>query len=83
MFNMASGHVVLAVITSQKNPNWPLDTSITDKRKAGLKADSKVRLKLFTLDHRLIWNKIGQLASYDKKTVPQALEQLLRLGCLS
>ena len=58
-FNRPSGHVVLAMITSQKNPDWPLDTPITGNRQAGLTAPSKVRMKLFTLDHRLIIKKIG------------------------
>ncbi len=53
-FNKPSGHTVLTMITSQKNPDWPLDTGITGKRQTGLTAPSKVRLKLFTLDCRLI-----------------------------
>jgi mRNA interferase MazF len=76
-FNMPSGHTVLAMITSQKNPDWPLDTTITDNRRAGLKAPSKVRMKLFTLDNRLIVKKIGTLISKDKKAVIKALRSLL------
>jgi mRNA interferase MazF len=76
-FNMPSGHTVLAMITSQKNPDWPLDTTITDNRRAGLKAPSKVRMKLFTLDNRLIAKKIGTLNSKDKKAVIKALRSLL------
>jgi mRNA interferase MazF len=76
-FNMPSGHTVLAMITSQKNPDWPLDTTITDNRQAGLKAPSKVRMKLFTLDNRLIVKKIGTLNSKDKKAVIMAIRSLL------
>jgi mRNA interferase MazF len=76
-FNMPSGHTVLAMITSQKNPDWPLDTTITDNRQAGLKAPSRVRMKLFTLDNRLIVKKIGTLISKDKKAVIKALRSLL------
>lgn len=76
-FNKPSGHTVLAMITSQKNPDWPLDTMITDNRQAGLKAPSKVRMKLFTLDNRLIVKKIGTLISKDKKAVIKELRSLL------
>jgi mRNA interferase MazF len=76
-FNMPSGHTVLAMITSQKNPDWPLDTTITDNRQAGLKAPSRVRMKLFTLDNRLIVKKIGTINSKDKNAVINALRSLL------
>jgi mRNA interferase MazF len=77
LFNKPSGHAVLAMITSQKNPDWPLDTKITGNRKAGLTAPSKVRMKLFTLDNRLIVKKIGTLTDTDKKAVAKALQRLL------
>ena len=76
-FNKPSGHAVLAMITSQKNPDWPLDTTITSIRRTGLTAPSKVRMKLFTLDSRLIVKKIGTLTNRDKKAVGKALQSLL------
>jgi mRNA interferase MazF len=76
-FNKPSGHAVLAMITSQKNPDWPLDTTIASIRRTGLTAPSKVRMKLFTLDSRLIVKKIGTLANRDKKAVGKALQRLL------
>ena len=76
-FNETCGHYVLAMITSQKNPAWPLDTPISDMKKAGLNAASKVRMKLFTLDARLILKKIGTLSSKDQKAVSKALKDLL------
>jgi mRNA interferase MazF len=76
-FNRATGHAVLAMITSQKNPDWPLDTPITGSRQAGLTAPSKVRMKLFTLDHRLIVKKIGTLTNKDRKAVTTSLRRLL------
>ena len=79
-FNKPSGHTVLAMITSQKNPEWPLDTPITGNRQAGLTAPSKVRMKLFTLDHRLIIKKIGTLTNKDKQAVAKALDRLLALA---
>ncbi len=68
---------MLAMITSQNNPDWPLDTKISGNRKAGLTAPSKVRMKLFTLDNRLIVRKIGTLTDTDKKAVAKALQRLL------
>ena len=76
-FNRPSGHAVLAMITSQKNPDWPLDTMISDNRRTGLTAPSKVRMKLFMLDSRLIVKKIGTLTDSDKNAVAQALQSLL------
>ena len=78
-FNTTSGHAVLAMITSQKNPDWPLDTTITGNHQAGLKAPSKVRMKLFTLDNRLIVKKIGNLAGQDKRAVARALRSLFAI----
>ena len=76
-FNKPSGHAVLAMITSQKNPDWHLDTAITSIRRTGLTAPSKVRMKLFTLDSRLIVKKIGTLTNRDKTAVGKALQRLL------
>ena len=76
-FNQPSGQAVLAMITSQKNPDWPLDTMITGIRPTGLTAPSKIRMKLFTLDSRLIVKKIGTLTDSDKKAVGKALQSLL------
>ena len=76
-FNKLSGHAMLTMITSQKNPDWPLDTTITGIRRSGLTAPSKVRMKLFTLDSRLIIKKIGMLIDRDKKAVQKALHRLL------
>ena len=78
-FNKKSGHAVLAMITSRKNPDWPLDTTITDNHQAGLKAPSKIRMKLFTLDNRLIVKKIGNLAGQDGRAVAKALRSLLAI----
>ena len=76
-FSRTCGHYVMAMITSRKNPDWPLDTLIVDLKKAGLAAPSKVRMKLFTLDERLIVKKIGTLANKDQKAVSKALRDLL------
>ena len=76
-FNAPAGHSVMAMITSQSNPPWPLDCTITDLASAGLPAPSKVRFKLFTLDHRLVMGQVGALSAADIQTVRNALTQLL------
>ncbi len=75
-FNASAGHSVMAMITSQANPPWPLDCSINDLVAAGLPAPSKVRFKLFTLDHRLVRGQIGKLSSADAKIIRDSLSKL-------
>jgi len=76
-FNNLTETCVLAMITSAKNPDWPLDVLIGSFKKSGLPAPSKVRMKLFTLDSRLIIKKIGSLAAKDQKNVKESLQKLM------
>ena len=76
-FNTPAGHSVMAMITSQANPPWPLDHTLTDLAAAGLAAPSRVRFKLFTLDHRLVRGEIGKLAPVDAEQVSARLAELL------
>ena len=76
-FNAPVGHSVMAMITSQVNPPWPLDCTLTDLAAAGLPAPSRVRFKLFTLDHRLVRGEIGKLAPEDIAQVRAGLTELL------
>jgi len=76
-FNTAIGHSVLAMITSAKQSSWPLDTPIHDLNSAGLPAPSLIRLKLFTLDHRLIISSLGQLSAEDQQSFQQHFKQLI------
>ena len=75
-FNTPAGHSVMAMITSQANSPWPLDCTITNLAAAGLPAPSKVRFKLFTLDHRLVRGRLGKLSSADAKSVRSGLAKL-------
>jgi mRNA interferase MazF len=75
-FSSQSGHTVLAMITSAGNPPWPLDVVI-DAAPAGLGAPSKVRMKLFTLDNRLILRRVGSLQESDQRSLAQSLKHLL------
>jgi mRNA interferase MazF len=79
-FNSRAGHSVMAMITSAGNAPWPLDCPLEDLTAAGLPAPSKVRFKLFTLDHRLMRGELGRLASVDERKVRDALAQLLGIS---
>jgi mRNA interferase MazF len=79
VFNAAAGHSVMAIITSAANPPWPLDCPIADLSTAGLPAPSKVRFKLFTLDHRLVRGRLGRLSADDEARVREGLAKLLGL----
>ena len=65
------------MITSRGNAPWPLDVPITDGPSAGLTAPSVVRMKLFTLDHRLILRTAGDLVRTDRRAVLDSLKHLL------
>ena len=77
IFNEATDNCVLAMITSAKNPEWPLDIHISSIQKSGLSAPSKIRMKIFTLDSRLILKKIGGLSTKDQKAVKENLQKLM------
>jgi mRNA interferase MazF len=79
-FNKNSAHSVLAMITSASNSDWPLDIEIEDIDTAGLSAASIIRMKLFTLDDKLIIRKVGALGRKDRIAVVNALGRLLPLS---
>jgi len=75
-FNAPSGHSVMAMITSADNTPWPLDVRLANLASAGLPVPSVVRMKLFTLDLRLILAGIGTLDQADQGAVRQSLSGL-------
>jgi mRNA interferase MazF len=79
-FNTPVGHCVLAMITTAKQSQWALDTVISDLTSAGLPVPSIIRLKLFTLDNRLILAKLGDLAAADKEGFERNLKILFNLA---
>ena len=72
-------HSVLAMITSAGHRRWPLDVPITDLAAASIPAPSVVRMKLFTLDDRLVQRQAGMLAAIDAAAVAEALGRLLSI----
>ena len=75
-FNRA-GHTILAMITSRGHRPWPGDTDIQDSPSAGLLATCLVRLKIFTLDNRLVLRRIGRLAPPDAANLETFLRRYL------
>lgn len=77
-FNAPARHAVLAMITSEAEgkAGWPLDVSLRNLKAAGLAHPSLVRMKLFTLDLRLVERKAGRLATADQTAVKHALQML-------
>lgn len=72
-----SGNSVLAMITTTSHTPWPGDTMITDRKRAGLTMDCMIRLKLFTLDNKLITRRLGQLGAADKSQLVSELQTCL------
>jgi mRNA interferase MazF len=72
------GYTVLAMITDSRNAPWPSDTEI-DPSPAGLKMASVVRMKIFTLDNRLLIGKIGRLKPADRRKVSASLATVVPL----
>jgi mRNA interferase MazF len=77
MLGRRVGHSILAMVTSAANPLWPLDVPIDDLKAAGLPQPSVVRMKLFTLDNRLVLRVAGRLAPADAAGVERALRRAL------
>lgn len=72
------GHTVLAMITTKADPAWPGDTALKDHAAAGLPVPSLVRLKIFTLDNRLIVKIAGKLSGNDRRRVARQLGKFLK-----
>jgi mRNA interferase MazF len=73
-FNHA-GHTVLAMITTRGHHPWPGDCKLNDHEDAGLPLPCLVRLKIFTLDNRVILRRIGRLSEADTKRVQANLRK--------
>ena len=76
-FNDEARHAVLAMITSAEQSAWPGDCDLRDLAAAGLATPCVARLKLFTLDERLVLRVCGHLAAADQKRLRSAWKGLL------
>ena len=78
-FNQPAQHAVMAMVTSTEQFAWPGDCPIQDLNAAGLTMPCLVRLKLFTLDARLVIRKAGALALEDQRKLQRAWRGLLAI----
>jgi mRNA interferase MazF len=75
-FNKKTQHSIMAMITSGRNSEWPGDIEITDLSSAGLPKASIIRMKFFTIDHRLIIEPIGTLSLNDQKALKKMIQSI-------
>jgi mRNA interferase MazF len=71
------GHTTLCMITTKTHDPWPGDADIQNLQTTGLHVNCLVRLKIFTLDNRLILKKIGTLSAADRKRVTTCIHRYL------
>ena len=70
-FNSKIGLSMMAMITCIQPDRelWPSDIVIENLQLAGLPVPSIIKFKIFTLDHRLIMGRLGNLSKRDKRHV--------------
>lgn len=78
-FNQANKHSIMAMITSARNHPWFADVPITDITCTGLSKPSIIRMKFFTLDHRLILNPLGTLSKKDRDALRKMIKSVVEL----
>jgi mRNA interferase MazF len=77
-FNLG-GLSIMAMVTSARHSRMSGDIQI-DAGTAGLPKDSVIRMKLFTLDNRLIKAKVGDLPNVVGERLGVQIRSVLRLG---
>ena len=75
--NGESGNTIFAMITTAAKSHWPTDIPLADAEGTGLTAASLVRLKLFTLDNRLVSRRVGALLPRDRAAVRKMLRAVV------
>jgi mRNA interferase MazF len=71
-------YLVLAMITSAKRSRWESDIILNEWQAAGLKAESIVRWKIFTIEAVLIQERRGSLSSSDFKAVKVGFRKIFK-----
>jgi mRNA interferase MazF len=72
------GLVWLVMVTSAENRRWSTDVEVSDLKRAGLPAPSRVRpAKIATVDAGHILRRIGRLAPKDARAVAVKVAGLL------
>lgn len=76
-FYKDTGQIICAMITTAKRSSWKSDVTLKGWAEAGLPAPSKVRMKVFTLDGRIVLKKLGKLSGADARTVVHSCQAIL------
>lgn len=76
VFNRSCGNTIMAMITTARHTRWPGDTPISPAA-SGLPKECLVRMKIFTLDNRLILRMATKLPPKDRQRVWSSLEETL------
>ena len=79
-FQEQSGHLLLAMVTTAHNSQWPTDWQIKDLQASGLPQPYVVRFKLFTLDQSLLIGSLGALSEADRRGVQNRLTEVAVLS---
>ncbi|WP_084176149.1 type II toxin-antitoxin system PemK/MazF family toxin [Brevundimonas bacteroides] len=77
--NEREGETLLAMITTAAGGPRPGDTPLLDLEDAGLKSRCVVRLKLFTLDNRLISRRVGRLSGQDRTRIAELIRGFIAI----
>ena len=75
-YGAQTGHCVIAMITAATGSSWPHDRVIADPEAAGLRRSCVMRMKLFTVDQRLILARAGRLGDEDRAAARSAIRDL-------
>lgn len=75
-FGASTGVSIVAMITSAKQSEWPLDIRISDLASAGLSVPCFIRFKLNSAAHELFDRRIGTLERPDREAVTISLRRL-------
>jgi mRNA interferase MazF len=73
----STGQVILAMITSAKGSAWPFDVAVADWQASGLNGPCVVRMKILTLDERLIIRRVGWIGQQTLMQVSAHVKALL------
>lgn len=79
LFQKHNQHVSLLMVTTAKNSKWFGDHEIKNLKTTGLKTQSIIRQKIFTIDSRLILKSIGKLSKYDITAINELFHESIAL----
>lgn len=77
--NERGGTTVLAMITTAAAGERADDIPLNDLLAAGLRTPSVVRMKLFTLDNRMISRRVGGLSDADRRAVRAGVQATIAI----